>query len=171
MTTVPSQALSEALEGHIGLMRDIIEVTQQEYAQIIAFEHRELSVSTEKKLSLLSQIEANEVAIGELLCLSAEKLGMELEKPTASQVAEALSGALGEKIAGQVTSLRSLTESFRELQAVCQLHAHRGLTVIRSYSALLRGHDPDRFQSTDSYTSRGRVRRESIPSKTVLRNA
>ena len=171
MTTDPTQALSEALEGHIGLMRDLIEVTQQEYAQIIAFEHRDLSVATEKKLSLLAQLEANEVAIGELLQQHATQLGLEQENPTASQVANALPVAAREQIMGQVTRLRSLTESFRELQAVCQLHAQRGLTVIRSYTALLRGHDPGQFQGTDSYTSRGRVRRESIPSKTVSRNS
>jgi flagellar biosynthesis/type III secretory pathway chaperone len=171
MTTDATQALSEALEGHIGLMRDLIEVTQQEYAQIIAFEHRELSVATEHKLSLLAQLEANEVAIGELLRVSATQLEMEMENPTATQVASALTGTTREQITSQVTRLRALTESFRELQAVCQLHAQRGLTVVRSYSALLRGHDPDRFQGTDSYTSMGRVRRESLPSKTVSRNA
>lgn len=171
MTTEATQALFEALEGHIGLMRDLIEVSQREYAQIIAFEHRELSVATERKLSLLAQLEANEVAIGELLCRCATELELEGESPTAAQVAEALTGPIRGQITGQVTRLRALTESFRELQAVCQLHAQRGLTVVRSYSALLRGHDPDRFRSTDSYTSMGRVRRESLPSKTVSRNA
>ena len=171
MTTAATEALTEALEGHIALMQDLIEVSQREYAQIIAFEHRELSVATENKLSLLAQLEANEVAISELLRRHAVELGLEQELPTANEVAGALTGPERETITSQVTSLRSLTQSFRELQAVSQLHAQRGLNVVRSYSALLRGQDPDRFQGTDSYTSRGRVRRESLPSKTVSRNA
>ena len=171
MTTDATQALSEALEGHIRLMRDLIEVSQKEYAQIIAFRHRDLSMSTEEKRALLGQLEANETSIVSLLRQCATDLGLEISDPTASNIAVATEGALGERLSAQVTNLRALNESLRELQAVSQYHAERGLKMVRSYTALLRGHDPESAGGGETYTPTGRARRVALPSQTVSRNA
>jgi hypothetical protein len=171
MTTSAAQALSGALEGHIRLMRDLIEVSQKEYAQIIAFEHRSLSMSTEEKRALLSQLEASETGVGTLLRQCSAELGLETAEPTAAEVASATDGALREGLEDQVTCLRALSESLRELQAVSQYHAERGLKVVRSYTALLRGHDPTCHEAGETYTPMGRARRARLPSHTVTRNA
>jgi len=152
-------------------MRDLIEVSQREYAQIINFEHRKLAMSTEEKRAMLAQLAASEVGIVSLLRDCAVTLKLDSPEPSAAQVAEALEGELRHDLMEKVTCLRSLTQSFRELQGVCQYHAERGLTVVRSYSALLRGQDPAVHETADSYTQTGRVLRASLPSQTVSRNA
>jgi len=171
MTSHATQALSEALEGHIRLIRDLIEVSQREYARIISFEHRSLATATEEKRALLSQIQASETAIAGRLAQCASLLQLDDPHPTAAQIAELLEGPEAEQLMNQVSTLRSLSESFRELQAVCLYHAERGLTLVRSYSALLRGQDPDAHQGPDIYTPGGRAHRTALPSKTVSRNA
>jgi flagellar biosynthesis/type III secretory pathway chaperone len=171
MTTPAAQALSGALEGHIRLMRDLIEVSQKEYAQIIAFEHRNLSMSTEEKRALLSQLEASEAQIGAVLRDCSTELGLDSVEPTAAVVASATDGEIRKGLDDQVTCLRALSESLRELQAVSHFHAERGLKLVRSYTALLRGHDPSCHEGGETYTPTGRARRAPLPSQTVTRNA
>ena len=170
----PVATLASALDAHIMLMRDLVEVSQREQQHLIAFETRALAACTEEKRVLMSQIAASEASVRQALdeSYAAFELTPEGEEQTITELVGALPEARREELSARTSQLRSLTGSLQELQAMSLVHAERGLLFVKAYTSLLKsvqGEESD--EPNVLYDSTGRARREPAPGSTVSRNA
>ena len=173
MTTPVIQTLCDALERHVTLMRDLVELSQQEQQHLLAFEVRSLVDCTEEKRALTGQLEASERSIRDGLSAAAGEIGLEHSSTfTVTQLCEHVDDATGAILTDSVTCLQALAGSLRELQGMNLVQAERGQRFVRAYAALLRSSTGDsENSSSDLYTAKGRARAVSIPRGTIARNA
>lgn len=167
------RSLSDALDGHIALMKDMVEVSQHEQAQLIAFQPSKLATSTEEKRVLMVQLEASEACVRGHLTSAGQAVGLQsVDEHTLRLVGDRLEGPDRDAVLGRASTLRSLSESLQELQAMSLVQAERGLRLVRAYATLLRSAGgAQELESSELYSSDGRARREAIPTTTVSRNA
>lgn len=168
-----TQTLCDALERHVTLMRELVELSQSEQQHLLAFEVRALVGCTEEKRALTGQLEASERTIRDALNEAANALNLpESNTLTVTKLCEHVDEAIGTILTDAVTCLQALASSLRELQGMTLVQAERGQRFVRAYAALLRssaGESED--ASSDLYTAKGRARTVSIPRGTIARNA
>ena len=167
--------LAAALDAHVMLTRDLVEVSQREQAHLLAYEVPQLGSSTDEKRVLLSQLQANEARIAGALSDAGALVGLDLpgSKLTVSILADHLPPPGSERLRGLVSCLQSLTATLHELQSVTLVHADRGSRFVRAYAALLRGVDTSLAvaSGTETYTNSGKRRPVTIPGGTLARQA
>ena len=173
-TAVPVGAVDEAisaLEAHVALTRDLVEISQREQAHLLAFEIPQLTSSTDEKRVLLSQLQANEARLSQHLAAAGEQHGV--AQATVSALAAVIDASAGERMLELASCVRSLTASLHELQSVTLVHADRGGRFVRAYASLLRGVDSSlpAAPGTETYDSGGKRRPATIPGGTLARRA
>ncbi len=163
--------LAAALDAHVALTRDLVEVSQREQAHLLAYEVPQLASSTDEKRVLLSQLQANEARVAAALSHAAGTLGVEV--PTVTRVAERLPEPGAARLRELVSCLQALTATLHELQSVTLVHADRGSRFVRAYAALLRGVDTSlgAASGTETYTQSGKRRPVTVPGGTLARQA
>ena len=173
MTQPATQILCDALDRHVSLMRELVELSQREQQHLLAFEVRPLVGCTEEKRLLTGQLESSERRIRDGLTATAETLNLpEPNTLTVTQLCEHVDDATREILSDAVTCLQALASTLRELQGMTLVQAERGQRFVRAYAALLRsstGEGED--ASSDLYTAKGRPRAVTIPRGTIARNA
>ena len=173
MTTSAIQTLCDALERHVTLMRDLVELSQAEQQHLLAFEVRSLVDCTEEKRALTGQLETSERRIRDGLSGAATELKLEHASTyTVTQLCDHVDDATATVLKDAVACLQALAASLRELQGMNLVQAERGQRFVRAYAALLRSSTGDsENSSSDLYTAKGRARAVSIPRGTIARNA
>ena len=163
----PAALLSEALSGHIELLKSLVDQSQREQQHLIAYEPRLLASLAEEKAATVMQVQRSEEGLRIALNALAEDVGHPAdEEMTLTAVIGRTTGEAQAQLHEQAYLLRSLAESLRELQAVSLVHAERGLRVIRQYSSLLRHVDPE-AEGEPVYTAQGRKLNKPLPPKTL----
>tara|TARA_B100000530_G_C15723094_1_gene394698 strand:+ start:149 stop:670 length:522 start_codon:yes stop_codon:yes gene_type:complete len=173
MTTSAIQTLCDALERHVTLMRELVELSQAEQQHLLAFEVRSLVDCTEEKRALTGQLETSERRIRDGLSGAATELKLEHASTyTVTQLCDHVDDATATVLQDAVACLQALAASLRELQGMNLVQAERGQRFVRAYAALLRSSTGDsENSSSDLYTAKGRARAVSIPRGTIARNA
>ena len=173
MTTSAIQTLCDALERHVTLMRELVELSQAEQQHLLAFEVRSLVDCTEEKRALTGQLETSERRIRDGLSGAATELKLEHASTyTVTQLCDHVDDATATVLQDAVACLQALAASLRELQWMNLVQAERGQRFVRAYAALLRSSTGDsENSSSDLYTAKGRARAVSIPRGTIARNA
>ncbi len=173
MPTSPTQDLCIALERHVTLMRELVELSQQEQQHLLAFEVRGLVGCTEEKRALTGQLESSERSIRDGLTAAAENLRLaDSNTLTVTQLCEHVDDETKTILTDAVNCLQALAASLRELQGMTLVQAERGQRFVRAYAALLRsGSGEGEDASSDLYTAKGRARAVTIPRGTIARNA
>ncbi|MGM0578348.1 MAG: flagellar export chaperone FlgN [Myxococcota bacterium] len=174
MNAEPLQALADALDGHIALTRQMVEIAQREQQHLIAFEPQALAGCTEEKRALMAQLEASAASVQATLEETARHEGLAAEGDglTVRALCEHLAPARREPVETRAECLRALSSSLRELQAMTLVHAERGMRLVRSYGALLRSEDPAAAtEPAGLYNASGKRRPEPVSGGTVSRNA
>ena len=173
MNQPATQNLCDALDRHVSLMRELVELSQSEQQHLLAFEVRSLVGCTEEKRLLTGQLEASERAIRDGLAAAANAL--ELPEPntlTVTQLCDHVDEETGQTLKDAVACLQALAATLRELQGMTLVQAERGQRFVRAYAALLRSGAPESNDaSSDLYTAKGRARVVTMPRGTIARNA
>ncbi len=173
MTNHATQTLCDALERHVTLMRELVELSQREQQHLLAFEVRALVDCTEEKRALTVQLEGCERCIRDALTEAATAMRLpESSTLTVTQLCEHVDEATGTILTDAVMCLQALASSLRELQGMTLVQAERGQRFVRAYAALLRSSAGDSEDaSSDLYTAKGRARAVTVPRGTIARNA
>jgi flagellar biosynthesis/type III secretory pathway chaperone len=162
--------LMDALDQHVEILKSLVELSQREHQQLIAFEPGPLSATTETKSEVAEALSNSESRLRATLEVVAMDAGYPKDQELVlSQVLELVMGPERDALMSRATLLRSLAESLSELQAISLLHAERGLKAVRAYTSLLRSHNEEEEEG-DRYTSQGRPRRIPLPTSTLTRN-
>lgn len=161
--------LLDALEQHIEILKSLVELSQREHQQLIAFEPGPLAQTTEAKAAVATELSNSESQLLTTLQAVAQEVGYPKDQELVlSQVLQLVIGPDREALRERATILRSLGESLAELQAISLVHAERGLKAVRAYTSLLRSHNGEEEEGV--YTSQGRPRRIPLPTSTLTRN-
>ena len=162
--------LLDALDQHIEILKSLVELSQQEQQQLIAFEPGPLSETTEAKSEVAAALSNSEIRLRSTLETVAAEAGYPKDQELVlSRVLELVTGPELEALTSKAALLRSLAGSLSELQAISLLHAERGLKAVRAYTSLLRSHSGGE-EEEGVYTSQGRPRRIPLPTSTLTRN-
>ena len=168
-----THSLCDALDRHVSLMRDLVELSQREQRHLLAFEVRPLVDCTEEKRLMTGQLENSERSIRD--GITAAAMALKLPNPstlTVTQLSEHLDDEARDTLSTAVTCLQALAASLRELQGMTLVQAERGQRFVRAYAALLRsGNNEADSAASDLYTSKGRPRTVAMPRGTIARNA
>ena len=173
MANAVTQSLCDALDRHVTLMRDLVELSQREQKHLLAFEVRPLVGCTEEKRLMTGQLETSERRIRSGITAAATAL--ELPTPTTmtvTELCEHLDPETQDTLKASVACLQALAATLRELQGMTLVQAERGQRFVRAYAALLRSGTADvEDASSDLYTAKGRPRTAAMPRGTIARNA
>jgi flagellar biosynthesis/type III secretory pathway chaperone len=149
------QCLRSTLEGEVALLKRLVECTQREKQQILAFEPEGLDSIVQEKQKLLEQLnvlhKCREVQLQEELRASNAPDGY----PTSlTALISLLPDHLARELEPTRDTLRSLLEALQELNMTAGFHAERQLVWVRNCKKALRKTNP----STDqSYGPSGRM--------------
>jgi flagellar biosynthesis/type III secretory pathway chaperone len=173
MPCLATQNLCDALERHVSLMRELVELSQSEQQHLMAFEVRSLVGCTEEKRLLTGQLETSERRIRSSLVDTAQALNLpEPQTLTVTQLCQHVDDETNQLLTDSVACLQALAASLRELQGMTLVQAERGQRFVRAYAALLRSGAPEADDaSSDLYTAKGRARAVTVPRGTIARNA
>ena len=139
MTQPATQILCDALDRHVSLMGELVELSQREQQHLLAFEVRSIVDCTEEKRLLTGQLELSERRIRDSLVAAAEAQNLpEPNTLTVTQLCQHLDKATSEALLASVGCLQALAASLRELQGMTLVQAERGQRFVRAYAALLR---------------------------------
>ena len=132
-TTDPAPDAVAALKAALRLQRetllDLVQVSQNEQANLIAFDIKELSRSTARRNEVLTAL-----AKRQLLSQNAFNQARMSSDRTVTELADRLEDG---ELMDLVSALRSLTEAVSELNAMTKFHAERSAGTTRAYAALL----------------------------------
>ena len=139
MPTSRSELL-DALDLHLEILKSLVELSQREHQQLIAFEPGPLASTTEAKSAVTADLIASEARLRSSL----EVVAREVDYPSEDELVltRVLQHVQGPELAAlteKATLLRSLAESLRELQSISLVHAERGLKVVAADVVEARG--------------------------------
>jgi flagellar biosynthesis/type III secretory pathway chaperone len=134
--SAPIQGLRDVLAQQTELLKQLVELLQQDQQSIVTHDVTALEVSNQKKEELVVRLHAAERQRQDLCRMAAASLGIGAEHATVSRLCAAL-GAEGRGLEESAQKLRAVVGGLRELVRVSHGFLEQSILGIRGLLALI----------------------------------